>query len=90
MAYFRNNLISRAGYSGVGGFVDTVGDVAKGALSFFGAQQRAAGAQEALTQTNKDLIAAQAAQAGPSTTTLVIGAGILGLAAYMLMRKKGS
>lgn len=88
MAYLRNNLISRARYAGVGGFTDTVGDIAKGAITFFGAQQRAAGATDALTQANKDLLAAQAAQAGPSTEMIVLGLGVLGVAAFLLLRKK--
>lgn len=87
MAYFRNNLVSRAGYGGMGGFFDTVGDIAKGAVTFFGSQQRAAGASDALTQANKDLIAAQAAQ-GPSTTVIVGGLAVVGLAAFLLLRKK--
>lgn len=88
MAYFRNNLVSRPGYSGVNGWTDTAGDILKGAVSFFGAQQKAAGAQEALTQANKDLIAAQAAQSGPSTTVIVAGAAAVGLLAFVLLRKK--
>jgi LPXTG-motif cell wall-anchored protein len=90
MAYTKDTLISRHGYSGFGTWTDTIGDIGKGALNFFGAQQRAAGAQEALTQTNRDLIAAQQAQAdsGPSTTTLLIGAAAIGGLAYLLLRKK--
>ncbi len=90
MAYLRNNLVSRAGYGGsMGGFFDTVGDIAKGTVTFFGAQQRAAGATDALTQANKDLIAAQAAQnAGPSPALIVGGLAVAGLAAFIILRKK--
>lgn len=89
MAYMRDKIISRPGYSGFGSWTDTIGDIAKGAVNFFGAQQRAAGAQEALQQSNQQLIAAQAAQSqGPSTTVLVAGAAGVGLIAYLLLRKK--
>lgn len=88
MAYLKNSLISRPGYSGVGGWTDSVGDILKGAVSVFGAQQRAAGGQEALQQALAQQQAAQQSSGGLSTETVVIGVGVLGLAAYLLLRKK--
>lgn len=90
MAYIKNTLISRPGYSGVGGWTDTVGDILKGAVSAFGAQQRAAGGQEALQQALAQQQAAQASSGGIDTTTLVVGVGAVGLVAYLLLRKKKS
>lgn len=88
MPYVKSQLISRAGYSGIGGFTDTIGDIAKGALSFFGSQQRAQGAADAAMATNRDLQSALVAQQGVSTDTLIVGAAVVGLAAFLLLRKK--
>lgn len=88
MAYIPNTLISRRGYSNLDGWTDTVGDVAKGALSFFGSQQRAAGQAEAMAQVNKDLLAAQQAQQGISTEVLLIGGVAVGAALFLILRKK--
>lgn len=94
MPYFKNSLISRAPSGGMAGalagFTDTVGDVAKGALSFFGAQQRAAGALEATNATNAQLMAQQQAKSGGiSTQTLLIGGAAAAAVAFLVLRKKG-
>ncbi len=88
MAYLRNNLISRKTYSSFSGWTDTVGDIAKGALSFFGAQQRATGAQEALSAQLAAQQQAAAPSTGPSTTTVLLIAGGVGVAALLLLKKK--
>ncbi len=91
MAYLekKNTLISRPGYSGFGDVGDVLKEVGAGALTFFGSQQRAAGAAEALAQTNRDLIAAQQAQQGISTPTIVIGGVAAAAVLFIILRKKG-
>jgi len=84
MAFVKSNLISRPGYSGMGGVLDTIGGVAGSVVNWFGANQRAAGAQ---AQQAADLQAAYAAQQGPSTTTILLIGGI-GLLAFMMMKKR--
>lgn len=88
MAYTRNDLVSRSGYSGVGDIWDSITGAAGSVLKFYGTEQQAQGAAAAASQTNKDLAAALAARQGISTETLVIGGLAVGLAAYFLLRKK--
>ncbi len=89
MAYIRNNLVSRAGYSGVGGTTGDIGgflkDVGSGALSFYGSQQQAVGAA---AQSNRDLQTALLAQGGGIGMGTVAVVGGLGVVAYLLLRKK--
>lgn len=87
MAYTKNHLISRAGYSGVGDIWDSISGAAGSIVKFYGAEQQAVGAAAATSQQNKDLTAALAAKAGIGTETLLIGGG-LALVAYLLLRKK--
>jgi LPXTG-motif cell wall-anchored protein len=84
MAYARNNLVSRSGYSGVGGVWDTITDAAGGVLKAYNSQQQAAGAAKA----NQDLTAALLARQGISTSTLLIGGLAIGAVALLVMRKK--
>lgn len=86
MAYTRNNLISRPGYSGVGGFMDTITGAAGSVLNFWNAQQQAAGAA---AQSQRDLQAAMAAQGGIGTGTIVLLGGV-GVVAYLLLRKRSA
>ena len=86
MAFMRNNLVSRAGYSGVGDFWDDISAVAGGALKFYGSAAQAQGAAAATAQTNKDLAAALAANQGIGTGTIVL-LGVVGLGAFLLLRK---
>ncbi|HMG24175.1 MAG TPA: hypothetical protein VK607_22730 [Kofleriaceae bacterium] len=88
MAYERNNLVSRAGYSGMGGVWDTLTDIGGGVLKVYGAQQQATGAAAASATANRDLTAALAAQQGISTSTLLIGGLAVGAVALILLRKK--
>jgi hypothetical protein len=91
MAYIRDTLVSRAGYSGVGGTLSDIGgaikDIGGGALSFYGSQQQAVGAAQQAAATNRDLAAALAAKSGPGMGTLLLVGGA-GLVAFMLLRKK--
>ena len=87
MAYTKSNLISRAGYSGVGDIWDTLSGIGGSVVKFYGSQQQAVGAATATAQQNKDLTAALLARQGIGTETLLIGGG-LALAAYLLLRKK--
>jgi len=90
MAYERNDLVSRPGYSGFGDIWDTITGAAGSVVKFYGAEQQAQGAAAASAQANKDLTAALAARSGGiSTETLVIGAAAVGLVAFLVMRKKG-
>jgi LPXTG-motif cell wall-anchored protein len=84
MAYQRNDLVSRAGYSGMGSWWDTVTGVLGTGLKAYGNQQQAEGAA---AQANRDLQAALAAQQGTSTTTILLIGGAA-LAAVLLLRKK--
>jgi len=84
MAYTRNNLISRPGYSGVGDVWDTITGAAGSVVKFWGAEQQAAGAA---AQSQRDLQAAMAAQQGIGTGTILLLGGV-GLAAFLLLRKK--
>jgi len=84
MAYMRNDLISRSGYSGVGDIWDTITGAAGSALKIYGSQQQAAGAAAA---TSADLNAALAAQQGIGTGTILLLGGV-GIAAFLLLRKK--
>jgi hypothetical protein len=83
MAYMRNDLISRAGYSGVGDIWDTIGSAAGSVLKVYGAEQQAQGAA---AQSNRDLQAALTAQQGPSTGTILLVGG-LAVGAYLLFRR---
>lgn len=93
MAYQRNNLISRTGYSGipprygVGDWWDAISDAAGGVLKFYGSAQQAQGAAAASQQTNRDLVAALAAQQNAGMTTLLI-VGAVGVGAYLLIRSR--
>jgi hypothetical protein len=88
MAYERNNLVSRAGYSGVGDFWDTITDAAGSVLKIYGTEQQAQGAAAASQQANRDLQAALLARQGISTSTLLIGGAAVGIVALILLRKK--
>jgi hypothetical protein len=87
MAYTKNNLISRPGYSGMGDFWDSITGAAGSVLKFYGSQQQAVGAATATAQQNRDLTAALMAQQGGGTTTMLLLGGA-GLALYLLMRKR--
>lgn len=87
MAYQRNNLISRSGYSGVGDVWDDILGGAGQVLKFYGSAQQAQGAATAAQQTNRDLAAALAAHQGPDMTTLLI-IGAAGLGAFLLLRNR--
>jgi hypothetical protein len=90
MAYTKNTLISRAGYSGFGDWWDSFTDAVGSGLKFYGQQQQQAGAAAAQQQQNKDLTAALLArQGGIGTETLLLVGGV-GLAALLLLRKRGS
>jgi len=84
MAYTRNNLISRPGYSGVGDVWDTITGAAGSVLNFWGSQQQAAGAA---AQSQRDLQAAMLGQQGIGTGTILL-LGAAGVGAYLLFRKK--
>lgn len=88
MAYERNNLVSRSGYSGVGDIWDTITGAAGSVLKFYGTEQQAQGAAAASQQANRDLQAALLARQGISTSTLLIGGAAVGLVALILLRKK--
>lgn len=93
MAYVKNTLVSRRGYSGFGGTLSDIGgalkDIGSGALSFYGTQQQAVGAAAQAQATNKDLAAALSAQQGIGTGTILIGAlAVGGLALFLLKKKK--
>ncbi len=87
MAYTKNNLISRAGYSGVGDWWDTITDAVGSGLKFYGNQQAATGAAAVTAQQNKDLTAALLARQGMGMETMLLIGGV-GLAAFLLLRKK--
>ena len=93
MAYIRNNMISRAGYSGVSGTLSDIGgalkDVGAGAINLYGSQQQAVGAAAASAQTNRDLAAALQANSGPDMTTILLLGGA-GLVAFLMLRKKSA
>ncbi|HEY4266755.1 MAG TPA: hypothetical protein VGM94_01055 [Galbitalea sp.] len=82
--FVKSNLISRPGYSGMGGILDTIGSAVGGVVNWFGTTQRTIGAQQ---QQAADLQAAYAAQQGPSTTTIILIGGI-GVLAFMMMKKR--
>jgi LPXTG-motif cell wall-anchored protein len=84
MAYMRNDLISRTGYSGMGGWLDTVLSDAGSVLQIYGSTQQAKGAA---MQSSQDLQAALAAQQGSSTTTILLIGG-LAVGAFLLLRRK--
>jgi hypothetical protein len=88
MAYERNDLVSRAGYSGVGDIWDTITGAAGSVLKFYGTEQQAQGAAAASQQANRDLQAALLARQGISTSTLLIGGAAVGIVALILLRKK--
>lgn len=87
MPYFRNNMISRTGYSGVGDWWDSISEVAGSAVKIYGAGQQAQGAANAQAQSNRDLLNALQSQQGigVGTIALIGGAGLL---AFLLLRKK--
>ncbi len=88
MAFFRSNLISRQGYSGMGGLMDDISGAVGAVVNFYGREQQAVGAQAQAAQSNRDLTAALAAQGGGiSTETIVIFGGVA-VAAYLMLRKK--
>ena len=84
MAYMRNDLISRPGYSGYGDILDDIIGGAGKVLQVYGAQQQAQGAA---AQSQRDLQAALAAQQGPSTGTILLLGGAA-LAAVLLLSKR--
>lgn len=87
MAYMRNDLVSRAGYSGVGDVWDSITGAAGSVLKFYGTEQQAQGAAAASAQANRDLTTALAARQGIDTTTIMLLGGA-GLLAFFLLRKK--
>lgn len=88
MAYTRNDMVSRAGYSGVGDVWDSITGAAGSVLKFYGSEQAAQGAAAATAQANRDLTAALSARQGISTETLLIGGAAVGIVALLLLRKK--
>jgi hypothetical protein len=88
MAYERNDLVSRPGYSGVGDIWDTITGAAGSVLKFYGTEQQAQGAAAASQQANRDLQAALLARQGISTSTLLIGGAAVGIVALILLRRK--
>lgn len=87
MAYTKNNLISRAGYSGVGDWWDDLQNAVGTGLKFYGQQQQQQGAAAATAQQNRDLAAALAARQGIGMETILLVGGV-GLAAFLLLRRK--
>jgi hypothetical protein len=87
MAYMRNDLIARRGYSGVGDIWDTITGAAGSVLKFYGTEQQAQGAAAATAQANRDLTAALMAQQGPGMGTILLLGGV-GVVAYLLLSKK--
>lgn len=87
MAYMRNDLISRAGYSGVGDIWDSISGAVGSVVKFYGAEQQAQGAAAAAAAQNRDLTNALAAKQGIDTTTMLLIGGV-GLAAFLMLRKK--
>lgn len=80
--------------SGMGSILDDAWSAIKGgastALDFYGATEKQAGANALLTAQNQAPAAQQAAaaqQGGISTTTLLLLGGV-GLAAFLIIRKK--
>lgn len=86
MPYFKNQMVMRNPRGGMAGWTDTVGDLLKGAVSFYGQQQQAQGAAQALAQQGGGTTIVQSS--GPSTTTLVIGGVAVAGVAYLLLRKR--
>jgi hypothetical protein len=91
MAYQRETMISRRGYSGTGmsgmggGVLDFITSLPGKVIDVFGAQQQAQGAA---AQAQLDMQRAlQAQQGGISTTDLLLIGGV-GVAAFLLLRKK--
>jgi hypothetical protein len=92
MAYTKSNLISRAGYSdgdGMGDVWDSITGAAGSVLKFYGSQQQAVGAATATAQQNKDLTAALMSRQGIGMETILLVGG-LGLAAFLLLRKRAA
>lgn len=93
MPYVKNALISRAPakpYSpmgSLGSFLDTVKNVASGALTFYGEQQKQAGQLEATQAALAQKQAVSAPASGISTTTLVVG-GVAAVGLVLLLTKK--
>lgn len=80
-----NTLISRKGYSGFGSWLDTVGDALKGAVTFYGDSRAAQGAAGA----TQPVVPVAPVDTGISTTTLVVGGlALAGLAVVLLKKKK--
>lgn len=88
MAYERNTLVSRAGYSGFGGILDDITGAAGSVLKFYGTEQQAQGAAAAAAQTNRDLAAAMAANQGIGTGTILLGALAVGAVVLIMHKKK--
>jgi LPXTG-motif cell wall-anchored protein len=84
MAYMRNDMVVRSGYSGMGSWFDTLISDAGSVLQIYGSTQQAQGAA---AQSNRDLQAALAAQQGTSTTSVLLIGG-LALGAFLLLRRK--
>jgi conjugal transfer/entry exclusion protein len=92
MAYVKDTLISRRGYSGFGGTLSDIGgafkDIGAGALTFYGQSQQAQGAAMAAQATNRDLAAALAAQQGPGLGTILLVGGAAVAAIFLFKKKK--
>lgn len=85
MAYMREDMVSRAGYSGLGSLAtNLIGGVGNVLTSW---ASSSSGGTTALTpQQQADIAAAQAAQS--DHTMLYLGLGVAGIAAYFMLRKK--
>lgn len=89
----RTALVSRRGYSSIGGLWDDVKDGLKkaggAALDFYGENAKAQGAATALESQNREMAAALAARSSPgvSTNTLLIGGIAVAGLAVLLLRK---
>ena len=84
MAYMSNELVVRPGYSGVSGVLDDIESGVGKVLQVYSTEQQAQGAS---AQAQRDILSAMAAQQGSGTTTILI-LGAVGVAAYLLLRKK--
>jgi len=93
MAYTKNTLISRAGYNGrrngMGDVWDSITGAAGSVLKFYGTSQQAQGAALATAQQNKDLTTALLSRQGMGMETILLLGGV-GLAAFLLLRKKSA
>jgi hypothetical protein len=71
----------------IGDWWDTITEAVGTGLKYYGGQQVAAGAAAVTAQQNKDLTAALMARQGIGMETVLLIGGV-GLAAFLLLRKK--